>query len=450
MKQHRLGIFSAIIDRRYRSPLFACFLLILCTSGICHGQSMFRGDATHSGTYAGSGPRQFHRIKWKFPTGDRIVSSAVLHEKVLYFGGDDGNIYAVDAQTGHQLWKRATGGPVPATPAVADGIVYIGSYDGKFYAFDAQNGAVKWKFKTEGERRFEAKGLHGLQPKNQTIADPFDVFLSSPVVAQGTVYFGSGDGNVYALDASSGELRWKFKTGDVVHASPAYSNGVLFVGSWDSYFYAIDAKTGTEKWRFHGGEDALIHNQVGFQSSPAIVDGTVYTGCRDAQLYALEASSGKEKWRFDNALSWVVTSPAVVNDHVFFATSDSGLFHIVEAATGKPFVRKEGKAYMFSSPTVIGDVAFIGMLNGVLEARDVKTGEVLWDFQTDASRQNKGWVLTADRRFNQSLLFYSSWREIPAVANERQLSVGSIFSSPLVQDGIVYFGSADGFMYALE
>ena len=123
-----------------------------------------------------------------------------------------------------------------------------------------------------------------MQPKMQTIADPFDIFLSSPVVAEGAVYFGSGDGHLYALDASTGALLWKFKSGDVIHASPAYADGVVFVGSWDSYFYAVDAKSGKEKWRFHGGEDALIHNQVGFQSSPAVVDGAVYTGCRDAQL----------------------------------------------------------------------------------------------------------------------------------------------------------------------
>ena len=425
-------------------------LISLCAAGICPAQSMFRGDASHTGVYTGSAPREFHRIKWKFPTGDRIVSSPVIQDKTLYFGGDDGNVYAVDAETGRQIWKRATGGPVSSTPAVANGIVYVGSYDGKFYALDAHTGALKWKFATDGERRFEAKGLHGMQPKNQTIADAFDIFLSSPVIAQDTVYFGSGDGNLYALDAATGDLRWKFKTGDVVHASPAFADGVLFFGSWDSYFYAVDAKTGKEKWRFHGGEDPLIHNQVGFQSSPAVVDGVIYTGCRDAQLYALDAATGKEKWRFDNALSWVITSPAVVNGKVFFATSDSALYHVVDAATGKSVLKKEGKAYMFSSPAVVNDVVFIGVLNGTLEARDVNTGEVLWEFQTDASKQNNGWVLTADRKFNQPLLFYSNWREAPIVATDQQFSIGSIFSSPLVANGVVYFGSTDGFLYAIE
>jgi outer membrane protein assembly factor BamB len=269
-------------------------LLALCLTSGAFAQSMFRGNAAHTGVFPGAAPREFHRLKWKFPTGNRVLGSPVLEGKMIYFGSDDGNLYALEAASGQQLWKTATRGPISSTPAVANGLVYFGSYDGKFYALDARSGITKWKFATEGDRRFEAKGLHGMQPKTQTIADPFDTFLSSPVVADGTVYFGSGDGNLYALDATTGDLRWKFKAGDVIHASPAFANGVVFVGSFDSYFYAVDAKSGKEKWRFHGGEDAMLHNQVGFQSSPAVVDGVVYTGCRDAQLYAIDAATGKE------------------------------------------------------------------------------------------------------------------------------------------------------------
>src|SRR4030095_1060684 len=431
------------------SPI-AALLASVCAVTPIHAQSMFRGDAVHSGTYAGPAPRQFHRIKWKFPTGDRVISSPVFKDNVIYFGGDDGNVYAVDAATGRQIWKRATNGPVPSTPAIAGGTVYIGRYDGKFSALNAQTGALKWKFATNGERRFEAKGLHGLQPKDQTIADPFDIFLSSPLVANGSVYFGSGDGNVYALESATGDLHWKFKTGDVVHASPALEGGVLFFGSWDSYFYAVDAATGKEKWRFHGGEDPMIHNQVGFQSSPVVANGVVYTGCRDSNLYALDAATGKEKWRFFNDLSWVITSPAVADEKVFFATSDSSLYHVVDANSGKPIVRQQGKSYMFSSPAIVGDVVFIGVLNGTLEARDAKTGELLWNFQVDTSKRNNGWVLTADRKFNESFLFRSNWREAPLVANDQQIRLGGIYSSPLVVNGVVYFGRADRFLYALE
>ena len=415
-----------------------------------HAQAMYRGDAAHSGVYAAEGPRQFHRVKWKLQTGDRIVSSPVYGEGTIYFGGDDGNVYAVDAASGHQLWKRKTGGPVPSTPAIAGQLVYVGSYDGKFYALDARTGAPRWKFTTEGERRFEAKGLHGMQPKTQTIADPFDIFLSSPVVGGGLVYFGSGDGNVYALDAASGELKWKFHTGDVVHASPAYADGVVYFGSWDSYFYAVDARTGVEKWRFHGGEDPVIHNQVGFQSSPAVVNGVVYTGCRDSNLYALDAATGKEKWRFNAAGSWVISSPAVAQGKVLFGTSDSSLYLVLDAESGKPIARQQDKAYVFSSPTVAGNVVYLGILNGTLEARDLASGDLLWEFQTEASKRNEGWILTADRKFNSSVTFWSSWREAPIVAADRQFAIGAVFSSPLVVGGVVYFGSTDGVLYALE
>ncbi len=425
-------------------------LIGLMLAALCPGQSMFRGDAAHSGVYPGSGPRRLHGVKWKFATGDRIVSSPVWYEGVLYFGSDDGNVYAVNAATGRQNWKFSTAGPVPSTPAVAGGLVYVASYDSKFYAIDAKTGKLRWKFVTGGERRFEAKGLDGLQPKNQTFADPFDVYLSSPVVAQGAVYFGSGDGNLYALDAASGELRWKFATGDVVHASPAFASGTLYFGSWDSYFYAVDAASGKEKWRIHGGEDPVIHNQVGFQSSPAVVEGVVYTGCRDSNVYAMDAATGKEKWRFNNQMSWVNSTPAVVKGKVLFATSDSSLFHIADATTGKPVLHQQLKAYVFSSPAVADDVVYLGLLNGTLEARDLNTGELLWEFQTEASRQNRNWVLTAERKFNAPMIFSSQWREAATSALDLQSTVGSFFSSPLIVNGVVYAGSTDGYLYALE
>ena len=430
--------------------LVAFAIATVVGSGVAAAQSTFRGDVAHAGAYPGAGPRQFHRIKWTFPTGDRIVSSPVYADGTIYFGGDDGNVYAVNALDGRQLWKRKTGGPVAATPAIAGETLYVGSYDGKFYALDRRTGTPRWKFATGGERRFEAKGLHGFQPKNQTVADPFDVFLSSPVVREGMVYFGSGDGNLYALDAISGDLKWKFRTGDVVHASPAYAEGVVYFGSWDSYFYAVDARTGAEKWRFHGGEDPIIHNQVGFQSSPAVVNGVVYTGCRDSKLYAIDAATGKEKWRFDNAGSWVISSPAVTQGKVIFGTSDSSLYHVLDAETGKPIARQQGKAYVFSSPSVAGNVVYLGVLNGTLEARDLDSGNLLWEFTTESSRRNDGWVLTSERKFNAPMLFWSTWRETPIVAANLQFGAGSIFSSPLVVGGTVYFGSTDGNLYALE
>ena len=157
---------------------------------------MFRGDAAHTGVYASEGPRAFHGVKWKFATGGKVISSPVWRDGAVYFGSDDGNLYSLDATTGRQNWQFTTSGPVASTPAVEGGVIYFGSYDGKFYAVDAKSGALKWKFATAGERRFTAPGIHGVGPRTELMPDPFDVFLSSPVVVGETVFFGSGDHRV--------------------------------------------------------------------------------------------------------------------------------------------------------------------------------------------------------------------------------------------------------------
>lgn len=424
--------------------------VLLAAAAAAGAQTQFRSDPAHGGVQPGPAPERFTRVKWSFPTGDRIVSSPALHAGALFFGSDDGHLYAVDAAGGRERWRFRTGGPVASSPAVADGRVFFGSYDGRVYALDEKTGGLLWKFATGGERRFEARGLHGLQPKQQTFADPYDVYLSSPAVADGTVYVGSGDGHVYALDAANGALRWKADTGEVVHASPAVADGTVFVGNWASRLFAFDARSGAERWRFQAGTDELMHNQVGFQSSPAVAGGVVYVGCRDSNLYAVDAASGRERWRFSTGMSWVVGSPAVAGGRVYFATSDSSLVHAVDAASGRPLWQQQAPAFMFASPVLAGDLLLIGVLNGTLEARDAATGALRWDWRTEASQANEGWVLTAERRFNSGWIYPSGWREQTALGLARQDSVGSIYSTPLVEGGVVYVGSADGRLYAIE
>ena len=414
-------------------------------------QEMFRGDAAHQGVTTAAAPRAFHRVKWIFPTGARIVSSAVWRDGTVLFGSDDGNVYAVDAATGRQRWMTHTGGPVASTPALAGDRVFAVSYDGRLYALDVHTGEVLWKFATEGERRFEAKGLHGMQPRTQTFADMYDVYLSSPLVVDGKVVFGSGDGHVYAVDAASGKLAWKFATGDVVHASPAYADGLVVVGSWDGRLYALDAGTGTQRWAFQAGVDPVIHNQQGFQSSAAISGGVVYVGCRDGHLYAVDLHTGTPRWNVDTEGSWVNSSPAVAQGRVVFATSDTARYHVVDAATGRPAQAVGStRAYVFGSPTIAGDTVLLGVLNGSLQARDRADGHVLWEFRTEAAKANRDWVLSADGRFNSGLLFTSSWGDASAEGARRQESVGSFFATPLVADGTVFIGSADSNFYAIE
>ncbi len=423
--------------------------LLLAAAATVSAESMFRGDPAHTGAYAGAAPRELHGVKWKFATGGAVLSSPVIDGGTLYFGSGDGNVYAVDAETGVQRWMVATRGAVDSTPAVDQGQLFVTSFDGCLYALDAATGVRRWRFETGGERRFEAKGLHGASPANQTFFDGWDMFLSSPVVAQDAVYFGSGDGNVYALDEGTGALRWKFATGDVVHASPAYDAGTIYIGSWDIRLYALDAATGREKWRFEAGQDPLMHNQVGFQSSPAVVKGTVYVGCRDAHLYAIDAETGKQRWNLPTRGSWVVASPAVAQGKVIVGTSDSKLLHVLDADSGKPVYQHEGNAYLFSSPAVTADTIVVGKMNGGVIALDLATGKPLWEYETEASRRNAGWLLNADRSHNSAMIFRpTDYGSGPGV--QRLFSLGVVASSPLIVSGVVYFGSTDGFVYALH
>jgi len=425
----------------------AAFLVAL--PAVCQTSFMFRGNLEHTGVYASAPLEQFGKIKWKFQTGGRVISSPAVANGMVYFGSTDGNLYALDLQSGAQKWKFPTEVRVTSSPAVDHGIVYFGSYNGNFYALDGATGVLKWKFRTAGERRFTAKHIHGIQPDGETMPDPFDFYLSSPAVWNGAVYFGSGDGNVYALAADSGLLRWKFSDGDVVHASPAVSDGVLFIGSWDSYFYAPDAATGKQKWRFKTGEDENTHNQVGIQSSAAVVDGTVYFGCRDSNLYALDAQTGLKKWAFNNHGSWVIASPAVEDGRVYFATSDSAMFYAFDARSGAPIFSLKFHWPMFSSPAIAGGMLYIGSHEGKLIAIDLKTQQSAWEFQTDASPKKAPAFSQPDGTVNYAAAFTEDFYDDLVAGVSKMQSMGTILASPVVVDRVIYVGSTDGYLYAL-
>jgi eukaryotic-like serine/threonine-protein kinase len=276
------------------------------------------------------------------------------------------------------------------------------------------------------------------------------VFLSSPVVSADVVYFGSGDGSVYAVAADSGALRWRFKTGNVVHASPALADGVVYVGSWDGYFYALDARSGTERWRFKTGEDAAISNQVGIQSSAAIADGVVYFGCRDSHLYALDATSGTQRWALSTGTSWVVSSPAVRDGTVYFATSDTATVQAVDAASGKPRYSLSFNHWpFFSSPALAGDYLYIGSHSGKLIAINLKEHAVAWTLLTDGARQNAPGLTNAQGAPDYEAVYGDFFYDDMVSGAKRMFELGAIVSSPVVSDGTLYFGGWDGQLYAV-
>ncbi len=424
-------------------------LLAAALPAVASAQTMFRGNPAHTGVYDSAPPAQLKGVKWIFPTGGPVVSSPTVVAGIAYVGSDDGQLYAVDLATGAQKWKFTTGGPVRATPAVAEGTVYVGSYDGFFYAVDAATGKEQWKFALPGEKKFAAPGLHGSLPHAQVVPDFWDLYQSSPAVVGGVVYFGCGDGHCYALDGRTGQLKWKFQTGDVVHSSPAVVAGTVYFGSWDTYLYAVDAATGQEKWKFKTGDDAENHNQTGIQSSPAVVDGMVYFGCRDSNFYAVDAATGQEKWKAK--ITWINASPAVRDGRVYFGTSIPAFFVALDARTGQEHYRFDAHAPVFSSPALAGNLGLFGSFNGSLYAVDLATGKLAWEFRTEAAKKNAATCVNPDGGLNLQAVFPSRYFEEGMFhAGQKLFAMGAIVSSPVVDHGVVYVSSADGNLYALE
>ena len=208
--------------------LVVAALALGCTSGDTGGSSsvpthpgttgistMFRNDPARTGLFPDTGALPTGQLAWKFKTGGFVRSSPAVSGNVVYVGGNDKYIYALDAASGTQRWKFKTGGAIWSSPAVSGGLVYVGGMDGWVYALDAASGTLRWKFKTG------------------------DSVYSSPAVSGALVYIGSWDDYLYALDAATGTVRWKFVPGDFVESPPAVSGGLVYVGSDDGYLYAL-------------------------------------------------------------------------------------------------------------------------------------------------------------------------------------------------------------------
>ena len=410
--------------------------------------AMFRGGPAHLGVYDSAAP-SLARVVWRFRTGAKVVSSPAVSAGVVYVGSSDDNLYALRAKDGSKVWTFATKGPITSSPAVADGAVFVSSVDGNVYAVDAASGKAKWTLRTGGERRFTAPGIHGMIPRTESMPDPFDVLTSSPAVVDGTVYVGSGDHNVYAIDARTGTVRWKFETGDVVHASPAVAGGVVYVGSWDRYMYALDARSGAVVWKFATGDDRDTYNQVGIAGSAAVSGGTVYFGCRDSHFYALDAAKGTLRWSHDHHGSWVIASPAVAAGVVYYPTSDEKKFYALDASTGAVRFSVPYESFAFSSASVAAGRAFFGTFAGRLYAIDVRNGNVAARFATDASRGAASRYHDRKGEIDLDAAYPDATLDGAVVGLSRIYALGSFVGSPAIAGGVLYVGSGDGSVYAI-
>jgi outer membrane protein assembly factor BamB len=327
---------------------------------------------------------------------------------------------SINRQEGMLKWKFKTEGPIYSSPAVAsDGTIYFGSFDYYLYAINP-DGTLKWKFKTEN-----------------SIDD------SSPAIGpDGTIYIGSYDKYLYAV-APDGTLRWKFKTGSEICSSPAIGNdGTIYIASFDNYIYAI-SPNGQLKWKFK--TEDKIESSISISNN-----GDIYVGSLDNHLYAI-APNGKLKWRFKTG-NIIKSSPSIGKDNTIYVGSwDSYLYAINPDGTLK---WKFKTGYMITSSPVIGldGTIYVGCNDTNLYAI-TPDGQLKWKFKTGLTIHSTPLIgadgviyVVSDDDYLYALLPDGTLKwKIPIL-----LSYEYIDSSPaLSPDGILYVGSEDGNLYAI-
>ena len=270
---------------------------------------------------------------WKFDlrgeveTDQAVYGTPAISDGVVYVGGYDGMLYALNLANGNDAWgerRVGDGSPIVGGPAVGGGLVVVGSTDGALYAYDAADGSFRWDFETGNS------------------------IWATPVVADSKIFFGSMDQKVYALDLD-GQKLWEFATGGAVTAQPLVKDGRVYVGSFSSDFFALDAATGSMIWKF---PDA-----TNWYWSRAVTNGdTLFVGSTDGNLYALDAATGRLRWVYPTEGS-IVGSPALVGDRVAVASTD-GRVRLVRQQDGQDETQCNIGAAIKAPLTAQGDFLF--------------------------------------------------------------------------------------------
>ncbi len=324
------------------------FVLMLITPVYAADWSMFKNDISHSG-YTGDTVNPPLTLKWTKNIGFETDSSPVIVNDVLYIGTTFG-IHALDISSGNELWRYHTNSFVKSVPAVANDVVYFGADDRKFYALNAKDGTLLWVNDT---------ALNG--------------YTASAVVANNMVYAIPKDGSFYAFDIRNGNIIWSTLIGKIAESSPAVGEGIIAFGTDNGDIVALDASTGKEKWHYDTGV-------IEIKSSPVIADGTLFVGSNDGSVYAITTDKGTLKWKYSTS-SNVESSPSVKNGVVYFGSTDSNFFAL-DALTGKEKWKFPNSGPVLTGPAISNDIVYFGTRNNFIYALDANSGKMLWKNST--------------------------------------------------------------------
>ena len=254
---------------------------------------------------------------------DLWASSPVIVGSTVIIGAPDGGVYSLDLATGKQHWRTQTNGRVRATPSVHDSLVVVGSWGGRVYGLDLRTGAERWVHRTDGDTLDSKK--FGFDRR---------AVQSSAAIANRSVYVGSRDGAIYALDEATGQRRWRVShRGSWVIGSPAVSGGMVFVGSSDGHFVqALDPESGREIWNLPTAANVLASPVVVGNS---LVIATARTDAAAGDLLAVNPATGAVRWRLplDEATN---STPAAAHGELYLGTEAGTVLAIHEVSPAIP------------------------------------------------------------------------------------------------------------------
>ena len=324
------------------------------------------------------GHRPPFRTLWQFRALHYLEFPPAVAYGRVYVPQQKGRFFAVNGATGRILWRHHFKRCMASSPTVADGVVYQGlmhrvpcpkggraTARGAVVAMDARTGKILWRIRT-------------------------GVVESSPLLIDGRLYFGSWDNYLYAVRAKDGKVLWRYRADDELNSAPAYAGGTIFIGSDGGRVHAVNARNGKSRWV------ASSYSRFGrreyFYATPTVAYGRVYAPNTDGTVYAFGAGSGRLLWA-NHVGTYVYTAPAVWRRKVYVGTYD-GRVYALDAATGDQVWRQGAPAAVHGAPTILDGLVYFAACGtcgqrgsryakrGPFQtfALDAETGRRVWSF----------------------------------------------------------------------
>jgi outer membrane protein assembly factor BamB len=273
-----------------------------------------------------------------------------------------------------------------------------------------------------------------------------DAVEGTPAIADGVVYVGSFDENLYAIDLTTGKEKWRYKAG-ALKSPAAVRDGKVYVGNMDGVLHCVDAAKGTKIWTFETPSQAEITSGVSF------ADGKIFFGCADETLYCI-SEKGKKLWTFRVQGGPVMATPAIAQNRTFVAGCDSTL-HVLDATEGKELASVELGSQIGATAAVAGDNLYVGTMSSTVLGVDWKQPKVVWTFEPEHTKQafysspavTDKLVVIGCRDKHVRALDRATGREIWDV-----VAAGQVDCSPVVVGSRVVVGAKDrtGSLYMLD